>query len=155
MGCAGSKAANASKPAPGSVDLKGQPSKEELDAAAQVIQAAALAAGAGEEPAPAPSAAELQPEVKQMSPEELKQMFNQLDRDRDGKLSKSDLTTVATLEKLTPKEIDEVFTEVQPEDGTISFEEFSKAMNVPLLPCSVASRVPGLWSDTCPLAPPA
>ena len=96
-----------------------------------------------------------QPELKQMSQEELQQMFNQLDRDGDGKLSKSDLTTVATLEKLTPKEIDEVFTEVQPEDGTISFEEFSKAMNVPLLPCSVASRVPGLWSDTCPLAPPA
>ena len=132
MGCAGSKAANASKPAPGSVDLRGQSSKEQLDAAAQVIQAAALAAGAGEEPAPAPSAAELQPEVRQMSPEELQQMFNQLDRDHDGKLSKSDLTTV---EKLTPKEIDEVFTEVQPEDGTVSFAEFSKAMNVPLLPC--------------------
>ena len=28
-------------------------------------------------------------------------------------------------------------------------------MCVTLLPCSVASRVPGLWSDTCPLAPPA
>ena len=61
-------------------------------------------------------------------------MFNQLDRDGDGKLSKSDLTTVATFEKLTPEEIDEVFKEVQPmvqpEDGTISFEEFSKAINV-------------------------
>jgi hypothetical protein len=75
-----------------------------------------------------------QPELKQMSQELLQQMFNQLDRDGDGKLSKSDLTTVATFEKLTPEEIDEVFKEVQPmvqpEDGTISFEEFSKAINV-------------------------
>ncbi len=104
MGCAGSKADNTSKPAPGSVDLKGQPSKEELDAAAQVIQAAALAAGAGEEPAPAPSAAELQAatDAARYGPivatqaEAIEKLFKQLDVNGDSKLVASELSAVVS-----------------------------------------------------------
>ena len=153
MGCAGSKAAAdaaAAKPDPGSVAMRGKPSDaamttpakpsasdEELDAAAEIIQAAALGSP---EPAPVVSASALQnqKDAERYEPivaaqlEALKELYKLMDVNNDGQLQASELMTVVSQYTGSVFKENEFFnwydkhgaSSMQGVDGQVSLKEF-------------------------------
>ena len=112
MGCAGTKAAAdevATKPDPGSVDMRGKPpegtrsapTKADLNAAAEIIQSAALGSP---EPAPAASASSVtsQKDAERYDPivatqvAAIAEVYKLLDVNHDGQLQASELMTVVS-----------------------------------------------------------
>ena len=152
MGCAGSKAKAeaAAKPDPGSVAMRGKPSdavtttpakpaasEEELDAAAEIIQAAALGSP---EPAPVASASALQSQkdAERYDPivaaqlEALKELYKLMDVNNDGQLQASELMTVVSQYTGSVFKENEFFnwydkhgaSSMQGVDGQVSLKEF-------------------------------
>ena len=151
MGCCASKAAGdaaAAKPDPGSVAYRGaaattpakpEPtaSKEELDAAAEIIQAAALGSP---EPAPVASASALQnqKDTERYDPivadqlEALKELYSLMDVNNDGHLQASELMTVVSQYTGSVFKENEFFnwydkhgaSSMQGVDGQVSLKEF-------------------------------
>ena len=151
MGCCASKAAGdaaAAKPDPGSVAYRGaaattpakpEPtaSKEELDAAAEIIQAAALGSP---EPAPVASASALQnqKDSERYDPivadqlEALKELYSLMDVNNDGHLQASELMTVVSQYTGSVFKENEFFnwydkhgaSSMQGVDGQVSLKEF-------------------------------